>query len=146
MAAVGAIAADHGTCADMVMGRSQRHQVRAARQAAMFAMRERFDDPVDTIAATFGRSRRQVQYCIAALGRDRDDRGHMQVVQSVARAHGLSADELLHGWRHPHIVAARREAIAAAFAAFGGSPAGLASALGLDQTTARSHLRERGLA
>ncbi len=61
MEAVTAASVAHGTCPELVMGRSQLHPVRAARKAAMMAMRERFDDTIHVIGAFFGRSRRQVQ-------------------------------------------------------------------------------------
>ena len=140
------VAEDHGTSPDLIMGRSQKLRVRAARQAAMMAMRERFDDPVDTIADFFGRSRRQVQYCIAAAaGWERDERDRMAIVQAVAAAHGVSPAQLLHGTgRKPHFVAARRAAIVAVFDAFPDTAAGIAAALGIDQTTVRSHLRASG--
>lgn len=140
------VAEDHGTSPDLIMGRSQKLQVRAARRAAMMAMRERFDDPVDTIAAFFGRTRRQVQYSIAAAaGWERDEIDRMAIVQAVAAEHRVSLAQLLRGTgRKPHFVAARRAAIVAVFDAFPDTPAGIAAALGLDQTTVRSHLRATG--
>jgi predicted transcriptional regulator len=144
METVRAIAAAHGTSPELVMRKFQTREVRAARQAAILAMREKFNDPVDRIAAFFGRSRRQVQYSLAAAsgwGRDGVDR--MVVVRSVAEAHGLTAEDVLHGGRRPHVLAARREAIRTAFDRFGDSPASLAAALGIDQTTVRSHLNPK---
>jgi predicted transcriptional regulator len=143
MEAVTAASVAHGTCPELVMGRSQLHPVRAARKAAMMAMRERFDDPIHVIGAFFGRSRRQVQYCIAAeAGHGRDCPDAMEIVEAVAEARGFRAAEVLHCTsRRPAILAARRAAICAAFEALGGTPAGLAAALGIDQTTVRLHLR-----